>query len=402
MDLMSNLELALYHPIMDQHDIIVASQKKIVDKRGGNLAAPVPRGDIGQCGYINDLPDEKLRRALAEYKVICAGYPRGGLGIDVHCTDVGLEPAGTIGIDGNSASSDAAAVAVENKKSINLEGHANSGSNLSYGDWIEKMQQKRTNAHAERLSGAAGSSAVGNGVAFKNLDQPPPFGDDTLFHDKVELYATSFTTPGTADVQRLASVTEREQLFMPCMVGQLEGQFLKMMAQMMNAKRVLDVGTFTGYSALSFAEGIPEDGKVVTIENDEKIAHVARGIFTASKQAKKLDLVVGGAIEAMETMKKNGETFDIIFLDADKETYVKYYELAMDGMLNNGGVIIADNSLCALVYRNGDMRRDALHDFNKHVAADPRVEQAVLTVREGITMIRPTAAYWEGLTSASS
>merc|ERR1711988_159620 len=184
---------------------------------------------------------------------------------------------------------------------------------------------------------------------------------------------------------------------MPCMVGQLEGQFLKMTAQMTGAARVLDVGTFTGYSALSFAEGLPADGKVITIENDPKIAAVADGIFQASKQAAKLDLRVGSAAQVMEELLAAGEKFDIVFLDADKESYTTYYDIAMRGLLNQGGVIMADNSLCALVYRKGDMRRNALHNFNQHVANDARVEQTVLTVREGITMIRPVASYWATL-----
>merc|ERR1712023_212014 len=100
----------------------------------------------------------------------------------------------------------------------------------------------------------------------------------------------------------------------------------------------------------------------------------------------------------MENMLKNGEKFDLVFLDADKETYVKYYEIALKGLLTDKkGVILADNSLCSLVYREGDMRRERLHDFNEHVSADKRVEQVVLTVREGITMMRPTAQYWDSM-----
>eukprot|EP00466_Bigelowiella_natans_P004777 jgi/Bigna1/38690/e_gw1.27.40.1 len=174
------------------------------------------------------------------------------------------------------------------------------------------------------------------------------------------------------------------------MVGQLEGQFLKMAAKLFSAKNILDVGTFTGYSAMSFAEGLPSDGTVVTIENDRKTAQVASELFKKSKQAKKISLLIGSATDHMQKFMDEGRQFDIIFLDADKENYVSkvYYDLAMKGLLRKGGMIMADNTLCSLVYREGDMRRQKLHEFNEYVRNDPRVEQVVLTVREGISIIR--------------
>merc|ERR1719336_3766224 len=95
--LISDMELSLYHPIMDDADRICATQVKIIQKRGGHLCAPVPRGEIGQCGYIQDLSDEDIRKSLKEYKELCNEFPRAGLGIEVHCADVGLEDPGTVG-----------------------------------------------------------------------------------------------------------------------------------------------------------------------------------------------------------------------------------------------------------------------------------------------------------------
>jgi predicted O-methyltransferase YrrM len=173
------------------------------------------------------------------------------------------------------------------------------------------------------------------------------------------------------------------------MVGQLEGQFLKMFVQTAKSNTVLDIGTFTGYSALSFAEGLPADGSVVTIEYDEKIAAVAKRCFDASAHASKIDLRVGDAPAILEDLASAGRKFDIVFIDADKDNYSTYYKLAMDGgLLADDGCILADNSLCALVYDKDDIRRQRLHEFNMMVANDERVEQTVLTVREGITLIR--------------
>merc|ERR1712176_875633 len=209
------------------------------------------------------------------------------------------------------------------------------------------------------------------------------------FKETVEDYATQLTTAASPDVARISTSTSEEGMFMPCMVGQLEGQFLKMFVQMCKAKTVLDIGTFTGYSALSFAEGLPADGSVVTVENDEKIAAVAQQCFDGSKQASKIDLRVGNAPVIMEELASAGHKFDVVFIDADKDNYATYYNLAMDGgLLADDGCILADDSLCALVYDKDDIRRQRLHEFNMMVANDERVEQVMLTVREGITIIR--------------
>lgn len=142
-------------------------------------------------------------------------------------------------------------------------------------------------------------------------------------------------------------------------------------------------------SALAMAEGIPEDGKVVTLECYENVAKVAKKIFDASSVASKIDLKVGQAAAAMKEMVNKGEKFDVIFIDADKENYIEYYELSLK-LINKDGIILADNSLCALLYdQESDVRSTKLHEFNQHVKNDKRTEQVVLTVREGITLIRP-------------
>merc|ERR1711907_692045 len=102
----------------------------------------------------------------------------------------------------------------------------------------------------------------------------------------------------------------------------------------------------------------------------------------------KIDLRVAPATEEMKKLKNEGMVFDLIFIDADKENYLEYYQLAMDGLLAQDGIILADNSLCALLYDGNDMRSQKLHEFNTFVKNDKRVEQVVLTVREGVTLIR--------------
>merc|ERR1712147_216287 len=125
------------------------------------------------------------------------------------------------------------------------------------------------------------------------------------------------TTTASENVQIANSITEKEKMFMPCMVGAMESQFLKMQCQIKGAKKCLDIGTFTGMSALAMAEGIPADGKVVTLECYDNVAKVAQKVFDASSVANKIELRVGQAAEAMKEMLNTGERFDIIFIDAD-------------------------------------------------------------------------------------
>merc|ERR1712156_875969 len=153
--------------------------------------------------------------------------------------------------------------------------------------------------------------------------------------------------------------------------------------------RCLDVGTFTGMSALAMAEAVPADGSVVTLEFDTKIAAVAQASFDESAVAKKITVMVGSAADAMKELLEKGEKFDIVFLDADKENYITYYDLTMKGLLNPNGFILADNALCSLLYDASDERSKKLHEFNQHVKNDPRTEQVMLTLREGVSLIRP-------------
>ena len=205
-----------------------------------------------------------------------------------------------------------------------------------------------------------------------------------------------------SNVQVAAQITTEEQLFAPCMVGTLESQFLKMFTKTTGASRILDIGTFTGMSAIAFAEGAlsckenKDNVCVDTLEFDATTATAAQKIFDSCEPAvgKSIRLHTGDAVAWMQALadQKDGPTYDIIFIDADKDNYIAYYDLAMgkDGrrsLLSENGIILADNSLSALLYDEDDDRRVALHQFNQHVKNDERVEQVVLTMREGITMI---------------
>lgn len=228
----------------------------------------------------------------------------------------------------------------------------------------------------------------------EDTPKPPEFPHVTLFQQGAEEYAMGMTSLPTEDLQRVAKVTQENEMFAPCMVGTLESQYLKIQVNIARAKRVLDVGTFTGMSALAMAEGIPyPDGKVVTLEFDDKIADVAEANFRASAVSSKLELLRGRADVNMRALLDKGEQFDVVFIDADKESYITYYEIAMSGLLSENGFIMVDNSLCSLLYDSGDDRTVKLHEFNQHVRRDQRVDQVICTLREGVTLIRPKSNF---------
>merc|ERR1712124_75568 len=387
--LINNLELSLWHDVMADKTIFHASTKKMIQKRGGNLAAPLPKHEIGECGYLNDITDEQLSQYVDEYYsfiVESGNYKRNGYGVEPHLSDVGLDHM----MDEAKACVHAEIAfdqkEEEEKKDDEAGNDVSSERNESYQEWIKNNQ---TNRNSDWKMNVNFEKAV-------DCNEAPQFPQVTLFHDNVEKYATSQTSVVSKNIQVAARVTVEENLFAPCMVGSLESQFLKMFAKTSKAKDILDVGTFTGMSAIAFAEGSQSMcGNVHTLESDETTAQAAQKIFDScdEKVQKSINLHHTDAIDWMRNYAEKGNgTFDIIFIDADKDNYLQYYELAMGDsglrpLLADGGCILADNTLSALVYDANDSRRKALHNFNQHVKNDDRVEQAVMTVREGITMI---------------
>jgi len=389
--LINDLELSLWHDIMLDKEIFHACTKKMVQKRGGNLAAPLPRVEIGECGYLNDITDEQLSQYVDEYRAYVTNgeFARNGYGVQPLLEDVGLA-------DTSSEAKSHVRAEIEHDKENSVEGEpkkeAGRSNSESYQEWIKKSQKNR-NSNWEM------------NVDFEMADDTataPSFPHNTLFHDEAERYAMSQTTVASNNVRTAAKITVEEELFAPCMVGTLESQFLKMFTKISRAQTVLDIGTFTGMSAIAFAEGAVAAGHsgnatIHTLESDEKTAVVAKKIFNAceDKISNAIKLHHTDAIAWMKecAQNPNGMTFDIIFIDADKDNYIQYYDLAMGTngglrpLLAKNGAVLADNTLSALVYDEDDSRRKALHQFNQHVKNDSRVEQAVMTVREGISII---------------
>lgn len=385
--LISTVGLSIYHPVLEKTDLVWGAQVKMTEKRGGNLCAPIPKKSLGKCGYLNDHNRERLEQTLASYKEICRAYTREGHGIEPHCHDVGLEDPSTVKQHiGKDAAKVAAATDGLEAPKTNGNGTA-SDTTTDYNAWLASQQEKRN-------EGDTSSRLTANLLDTMPKDEakPPVFEHATLFHDRAEEYAMAMTSLASKDTQSIARRTKENGMFSPCMVGQIEGQLLKMVVRMTNAKRILDIGTFTGYSAMAFAEGLRVgEGEVISIENDPKYAAVARETFDESPYAQQIKIVEGDAKEVVRDMAQRGEKFDIVFLDADKENYAYYYEYALE-MLPEDGVLMADNALCSLVYAEGDPAKQRLHEFVQKVRSDNRVEQVMMTVREGILLVQKCRA----------
>ncbi len=212
--------------------------------------------------------------------------------------------------------------------------------------------------------------------------------DLSILSDGLAAYIHDHTTPGPDIFERLREQTHAELAMPQMQVGRVEGAFLKLMVQISGARRVLEVGTYSGYSTMAMASGLPEDGQIITCDIDPVATTVARSYWDRSPWGDKIQLRLGDACATLEALAAAGERFDLAFIDADKGSYIRYWELAMQ-MLPSGGVILADNTLWSgkvLAPKEGSDR--AIVAFNAHAKADPRVEQVLLSVRDGIMFAR--------------
>jgi caffeoyl-CoA O-methyltransferase len=236
----------------------------------------------------------------------------------------------------------------------------------------------------------------------------PPWVDDlraaTELAGGLDPYLAAMTSPESPALAELAHRTSAEDWNGPVgngvveqemLSGHVEGQLLKSLVHLARARRVLEIGMFTGYSALAMAEALPADGQVVACEIDPTVAAFAQRCFDDAPGGARIDVRVGPALDTLAGLAGAGEVFDLVFLDADKAGYEAYLAAVLDsGLLAPKGVILVDNTLMqgqpwssAQPTANGA----AVARFNAAVAADPRVEQVVVPLRDGLTIIRRTA-----------
>ena len=206
--------------------------------------------------------------------------------------------------------------------------------------------------------------------------------------EEIEKYVLAHSAPEGDYLYRLYRATNIHTIHGRMASGHLQGRLLKMLVSMIRPKNILEVGTFSGYSAICMAEGLDEGGKVWTFEINDEMEDFTRPWIENSPVADKIDFRIGDAnIEA----PKLGVTFDLAFVGGDKRTYVETYEMVLR-LLRPGGYIIADNTLwdghVTDPAYDHDHQTQGIRQFNDHVAADNRVEQVIVPLRDGLTLIR--------------
>ena len=210
-------------------------------------------------------------------------------------------------------------------------------------------------------------------------------------------YIEAHSSPEGAVLEQITRNTHLEVINPRMLSGHVQGRVLSMLSKMIRPKRILELGTFTGYSALCLAEGLVEDGRLITIEHNDEMEESIRRNLALSPLGEKIELVIGDAKEWLEKVKgerlevKGEGLFDLVFIDADKKEYCEYLDLVLP-LMNEGGWILADNTLwdghiIDPAY-DKDKQTVALRAFNDKVAEDERLEKVILPLRDGLTVIR--------------
>jgi predicted O-methyltransferase YrrM len=211
-----------------------------------------------------------------------------------------------------------------------------------------------------------------------------------MINEEIQDYAGRFTSAESDLLTELRRKTESERSDRKMISGFYQGRVLSMISHLIKPRRVLEIGTYVGFSALCFAEGLTEDGKIITLDVQPETNKIAREFFARSEFADKIEPQLGNALDIIPTLV---ETFDLVFIDADKPNYSNYFDLVFP-KLKIGGLIVADNVLWSgyvLDVEKGtetDESCVALHEFNKKIAEDTRVSNILLTIRDGLMMIR--------------
>ena len=200
----------------------------------------------------------------------------------------------------------------------------------------------------------------------------------------IEQYAERHSKPMSLFHDKIWLETYRQTGNPTTMVGPLAGQFLKMLVLMTGARRILEIGMYTGYSTLAFAEALPKDGRVVTCEINPETTAIARRCFAESQHGRKIEVKLGPALNSLKVISG---PFDLCFIDADKDRCGDYFDASMQ-LVRSKGVIILDNMLrSGKVMNPTDQASQAIDALNKRIRDDPRLENVLLPVRDGIMLV---------------
>lgn len=208
----------------------------------------------------------------------------------------------------------------------------------------------------------------------------------SLIQDDMQDLLLNYCEPENELLKKIDRETNLKVLMPRMLSGHYQGRVLSMLSKMISPKRILEIGTFTGYATLCLAEGLPADGLIYTLDINEELEDMVRGHFAESEFDAQIKYIIG---DATQTVTQLEETFDLIFIDADKKNNGTYYDLVFD-RLRPGGLIIVDNVLWSGKVLNAQQDKDTknISTFNDKIAADKRVEKLILPVRDGLFIIR--------------
>lgn len=203
---------------------------------------------------------------------------------------------------------------------------------------------------------------------------------------EITRYAESYTTPESPLLRRINRETHAEVLMPRMLSGHLQGRFLAMMSTIIRPRQILEIGTYTGYSALCLAEGLDPKGRLVTIDNNEELETRVRAYFAQSPWNHQIDFRIGDAAAVIADLPG---PFDMVWIDADKENYCRYFDLVIDKVLP-GAVLMADNVLWSgkVLEPDPDRATQAIKEFNRKVQADDRVKNMLLPLRDGVMIMQ--------------
>ena len=206
--------------------------------------------------------------------------------------------------------------------------------------------------------------------------------------ERLTEYVEQHTKDESAILAKLNRETQAKVIMPRMLSGHLQGRVLSMLSHMIKPQRILEIGTYTGYSALCLAEGLPENGKLITIDINEELHDMVKRYVKESGYENKIEVLSGDATKIIPLLE---EQIDLVFIDADKENYALYYDLTFD-KLSTGGYIVADNVLWSgnILKPEDEMDSEtlALHQFNKKIQSDNRVENVMFPIRDGLMIIR--------------
>jgi caffeoyl-CoA O-methyltransferase len=208
-----------------------------------------------------------------------------------------------------------------------------------------------------------------------------------IIQAELQDYAEKFTSEENEILRELRKKTYGERDDKSMLSGFYQGRLLSMFSRLIEPRRVLEVGTYMGYSALCLAEGLHDDGKIITLDVDKETNEIAKEFWALTPYYSRIESFLGEATHIIPTLN---ETFDLVFIDADKPNYSNYFDLIFP-KLRIGGIILADNVLWSgrvLNAENEDENTKALYEFSKKIQADERVSNILLTVRDGLMLIR--------------